>query len=231
MEALLITGTIKPYCNIKYNNIETRRVEYERNIERYINDTDFDIIVFAENSGYQFRYDKLKKLAEKKGKVFEYLNLSEYAEKGNISIGDAAIMRDALEKSKYLSGVGKVWKVSGRVYIRNVNSIIIRTQKYDNVFLYAPIYKSIQTWFFKAKVEDLKKIFLTPLAFEIMKKSCIEYAWEECYKNNCNDIVLNKFPIYPDAEGINSSGNLYTVSRGRLLVKNILLKLGWYTVK
>ena len=64
-----------------------------------------------------------------------------------------------------------------------------------------------------------------------MKRSCIEYVWKECWENCKHEIILSDFPIYPDARGVNSSGNKYTISKRKLFVKNLFLKFGYYTVR
>ena len=233
MEILLMTGTIVPLCNIKYCNPEIRCKEYERNIERYIKNSNFDIIIFAENSGYEFDYERYQKMADKVNKVFEYLNVKDYCTSETISIGDAQIMKAALQCSKYLEDDSVfIWKVSGRIYIQNVNKILQKHKGIDeNVFLYAPKYNSIQTWFFKIKLGDLKQYLLSDFTINTMYSMCIEYAWMNCYQLNKNRVSINKFKCYPDCEGINSSGQPYTMSRTKYILKCILLHFGYFTVK
>ena len=48
---LLMTGTIKPFADVSYKDPKTRYMEYQKNIKRYIKESNFDIIIFAENSG------------------------------------------------------------------------------------------------------------------------------------------------------------------------------------
>lgn len=230
MEVLLLTGTIKPHCKIEYNDVLVRNMEYEKNIEKYICESAFDKIVFAENSGYLFRKDYFEKMALANGKQFEYIDVSSSAETENISIGDAKIMLDAINKSQLLMGEPTIWKVSGRVWINNINTIL-KTQKGKNVFLYSRKYDAVQTWFFKAEIDILKGFFLTKDVLENMKTTCIEYAWKDCWNKKMSEIQLHRFSVYPDARGINSSGNFYNNSFLELLFKNILLKLGLYTVK
>lgn len=72
---LLLTGTIdsRPFdgdgIDLKY-----RLESYENSIKRYICDTKFNPIVFIENSGYDFEYEKYEKLAQEYGKQFEFIN-------------------------------------------------------------------------------------------------------------------------------------------------------------
>lgn len=230
MNTLLITGTIKPLVKIKYCDPELRYAEYMRNLERYISDTKFDRIIFAENSGYPIDVSYLREIANEKGKDFLYLDVSSNADTRTMSTGEARIMQQALAMCPFLRDEEYIWKVSGRVYIRNVNKIIDKTKFTNgNVFLYAPKYDSLQTWFCRIKVADLKRYFLVEDATALMQYGCIEYVWMDIWKARDKEISMMRFPIYPDAEGINSSGHPYTVPKHKLLVKNILLLLGHFT--
>lgn len=230
MNTLLITGTIKPLVRIKYCDPDVRRREYMRNLERYIRDTDFDRIIFAENSGYPMEISTLQFVAEANGKAFLVLDVSESADSRTMSTGEAKIMQQALARCPFLQDEDFIWKVSGRVYIRNVNKVLRMSQTTaSNIFLYAPQYDSLQTWFCKIKVGDLKKYFLTENAIYKMQNGCIEYAWMDIWKANHGVISMARFPVYPDAEGINSSGQPYTLPKHKWFTKNIMLKMGRFT--
>ena len=75
----------------------------KKNIEWYIKKTNFSKIIFGENSRFTFEAKKFEDMALKYRKSFEYLDLSSTAAKDNISIGDAQIIRDALETSELIS--------------------------------------------------------------------------------------------------------------------------------
>ena len=49
---LLMTGTIKPFADVSYKD--------QKNIKRYIKESNFDIIIFAENSGVDFKIDEIE---------------------------------------------------------------------------------------------------------------------------------------------------------------------------
>lgn len=72
---LLMTGTIKPFADVSYKDPKTRYMEYQKNIKRYIKESNFDIIIFAENSGVDFKIDEIESEAEKLNKIFEYIPL------------------------------------------------------------------------------------------------------------------------------------------------------------
>lgn len=236
MEVLLMTGTIRPFSNIKHCNVNTRYAEYMENIKRYIMLSNFDAGIFAENSGYEIDPEYFEKLAEENNKKFEYINVSmdNGVSSTNMSVGDASIIKAALKRSKILTehGLNCFWKVSGRLWINNINLILAKTRdKEKNVFLYAPKYDSIQTWLFKANIKELKNFFLTDEAIDSMKNSCIEYAFKTVYNEHKKELEVDRFPAYPDVQGVNSSGNQYTSSRGKLYLRNLFLRAGYYTVR
>ena len=57
---LLMTVTIKPFADVSYKDPKTRYMEYQKNIKRYIKESNFDIIIFAENSGVDFKIDEIE---------------------------------------------------------------------------------------------------------------------------------------------------------------------------
>ena len=40
-----MTGTIKPFADVSYKDPKTRYMEYQKNIKRYIKESNFDIII------------------------------------------------------------------------------------------------------------------------------------------------------------------------------------------
>ena len=233
MQTLLLTATIKPFVSVAYNDPEIRSAEYRKTLERYICDTDFDRIIFAENSGYEFDIGEIDKLAAQRNKELIYLNLSESERGSTMSTGEAYLMRSAIEKCLFLRDDDVIWKSTGRVFIRNANKVLhaSTTSRKINMFLYAPKYDSLQTWFFCVKVCDLKKYFLSEEVIGWMEDGCIEYAWMDCWRKYMEEIEISPFPVYPDAEGINSIGKPYTLSFAKLLLKNALLRVGYFTIK
>lgn len=229
MKILLMTGTIKPLVNVKHCNPEKRLKEYVDNITRYICSSNFDVIIFAENSGYSFDYKKYEEMAKSKGKVFEYLDVSNVSDNCNMSTGEAYLMKEAYLKSAYLKNTDSFWKVTGRIYIKNINKYV-NNENNTNMFLYSKQYDSIQTWFFRANTNDFMDCFLNDTTINKMYDSCIEYAFMDCFRSNKN-IYIDSFKTYPNALGINSSGVPYTLSPLKYLLKNIALKFGYFSVK
>lgn len=145
-----------------------------------------------------------------------------------MSTGEAVLMRMALGKSGLLQKTDFLWKSTGRIFVRNSDDITNKSD--ENVFLYSHSCDSIQTWFFGIAKKDLE-VFLSDDVIEDMSKDCIEYAWMRYYRSHKDSIRIRRFGRYPDAEGINSSGVPYTLPRSKWILKNILLKFGWFTVR
>ena len=103
MEVLLMTGTIRPFSNIKHCNVNTRYAEYMENIKRYIMLSNFDAVIFAENSGYEIDPEYFEKLAEENNKN---LNILMGVSSTNLSVGDVSIIRSILNRSEILTEYG-----------------------------------------------------------------------------------------------------------------------------
>ena len=228
MKSLLLTGTIQPFVEVQYNNIEKRLSEYVQTIEKYITQTDFDFIVFAENSGYDCinEMEKLSNIALNNNKRFEFVHCHGGVDKRNMSTGEASCMREALTNSCLLKETDYIWKSTGRVFIRNANTI---TKDHENHFLYSRRYNSLQTYFFGCEKARLL-CMLQQSVIDDMSNDCIEYAWMRYYIKNKMNFTIIPFSAFPDAIGIRSSGELYSMSRAKLLACNCLLKLGWYSI-
>ncbi len=110
-----MTATIRPFCNVNYTDVEKRKQEYCEAVNYYITKTDFDEIVFAENSGEPFDGEFYTALAEKYNKKFEYLNLGKYTNRSITEIGlaETYLFRNALEYSHILCRGGTFGKSQG----------------------------------------------------------------------------------------------------------------------
>lgn len=226
---LLLTGTIKPFVQVAHNDPEVRLREYKKAIRKYITESSFQTIIFAENSGYQFDSNELQELAEANGKK---LILLSFVDSGgnNMGSGEAVLMKRTLEACTFLRDDDVIWKVTGRLWISNINSLCARHTKKSNLFLYSKTYDSMETWCFCARVSDLRKYFLSDETIEAMRQGCIEYAWMDCFRRN-KSIEVKSFKSYPNAVGMRSSGQMYTTSGYKRFILNILLRTGHFTAK
>ena len=225
----MLTGTVVPMVPIKHNDPEERLKEYSSSIESYLKNTDVEEIVFVENSGAKIDKTYFQTIANNLGKKFECINALSAADRTNMSVGEARMMEYAINNSALLSKTEYIWKATGRIFIRNIDEIV-RCPKNENHFLYSKKYDSVQTWFFGVKKHDLISL-LSDAVIDDMASGCIEYAWMNYYRMHKTDIIIKPFPVFPDAIGVNSSGSPYTLSKTRWIMKNIALKMGYFTVR
>lgn len=171
----LLTGTIDSgvFQNTgnQITDIQIRLEQYERSIEKYIRESVFTTIVFAENSGYPFDVYKFEKMALLYKKDFEYVACPSYVEetvKGGKSYGEARLIEDALKNSELLKDKTVIYKLTGRIFLRNSKEICKTYSKHRNEFI----------------VYDSKKWCFTNI-FKFTKEDYLKY-WENIYLN-CNE--------------------------------------------
>lgn len=236
MSGLLLTGTIDTSVfnntNVVVTDTEDRYNQYLDTITRYICESDFDSIVFVENSGYKFPIDSVAELADKNNKKFEFLFVETDRTKTiqlGKSYGEAILMEYGIKHSKLLSREEFVYKCTGRVFVKNINSLM-RKSKGDNQFIAYNNIKYCFTLFFKVRRQDFLEYYIG------MGNECneaqgraIEHVMYERTINN--SVKCHRFSSYPDFSGVcGTDGQSYGCNGIRLTVKNILLKIGEYTV-
>lgn len=172
---LLITGCINPIKKqewLQISNDKVRLQQYIDSIKYYIKYSCFDEIVFCENSNYQCdeRYE-LEKLAGSIGKKLEWLSFS-----GNCEIvklwgkgaGEDEIVSFAIKNSATLKQADCFAKVTGRLILKNINSIVKKCKKNNNYFI-RDVYRD-------------KNRFGVDTRFYIIEKSFFENNLMNCYR-------------------------------------------------
>lgn len=238
MDTLLLTGTID---SSKFNNsmttlsdVNTRLDHYHSAITKWIKNSDFQKIVFIENSGYDFNYKKYESIAAKLGKQFEFISAEAFVEetiKYGKSYGEIKIINEAVEKSKLLKDEDSFYKCTGRLFIKNCNSILKEKHKSDTVFSGIPSDKWAFTWFFKVDKEFYKK-YLSETYKEVDDYNGIfmEHIYYKILSANLDKI--DTFYRYPNVEGVSAGTNSpYHSGFIRYLFKNIQVKRGFFGIK
>lgn len=237
-KAILLTGTINTSVfnnvNVVLTDLNERLRQYSNTIIRYIEDSEFDKIVFVENSGYPFDKNYFLELAHKYEKEFEYLpfigNRDKISSYGK-SYGDAECITFGIKNSNILKNEKYIYKVTGRIYLKNSKDICKTQYSCDNEFVVYNDTKWCHTNFFKVKREDYLK-FLSDVQEECddFNKKSIEYIYyERLLSSNMNSSC---FSVYPDLIGvIGGSGALYDKKRIELIVRNILCLVGYFNIK
>ena len=233
MSVLLITATIDSghfgNTRTKVTDTTVRLKEYTRNLEKYIVESRFDSIVFAENSGYEMDYGYYYDLCRKHGKSIEFLYLpvsvDKVIEKGK-SYGEAKLISDAFLNSKLINKQNTFYKVSGRIWIQNINDLI--DDKEDSCFIAHNFMGWVLTSFFKIRTDTFRDNLLN--AYMICDDStdnCIEHVYHHLLRNSIHKIYsFNTFPIKVGVIG--GSGSAYTKTKRQIARRNLLLKLNAY---
>ena len=236
-KTVLLTGTINSalYHNTgnKIQNVQERYQMYLKSIERYIKESVFDNIVFAENSQYPFKISFFLKLAKEYNKKFEYVRCPSYIkqtiEHGK-SYGEARLMDDALKISELLQNAPTIYKVSGRIFLKNSKAICKTVKSHRNEYI---VYTG-KGWCFTNIFKFNKEDYFWHWA----------NVWEKCDEKSGHDIekvffkVLDEnrnidvgcFSVYPYFDGI--QGATLEPYSGRLperLLRSVCCKLGVFT--
>ena len=237
IKAVLLTGTINStlYNNTgnRLKNVQQRYCMYMESIEKYIKDSAFDIIVFAENSQYNFPSDKFHQMAKKYKKKFEYIRCPSYVLETiahGKSYGEARLIDDALRASKLLEDVSTIYKITGRIFLKNSRAICRTIGKYRNEYICYMNKEWCFTNIFKFNKEDYHLYW--------------ENVWEKCDEKSGNDIervffqILNNnknldvgcFSVYPYFEGIQGATlEPYSGKSVERILRSALCKLGVFT--
>ncbi len=145
---LLLTWTIQPNNDLKHKstvlvnehffNPEYREKEYIATILYYVTSSNFDKIVFCENSWYKIKeWGNIEEIAKFYGKKIELLQF--IWDKGNIikysyHYWEAEIFDYAFEHSKLLKETDKFFKATWRYIIHNINDLIEQYKNQDYFF-------------------------------------------------------------------------------------------------
>ncbi len=117
---LLLTGTIDSRSfDGDGIDLKKRLESYENSLERYICETQFNPIVFVENSGYGFDAIKFQNMAERNNKQFEFINgtvCKKEVKKHGKGYGDSLLIYEGLTKSKLLANVDFFIRLPGESF-------------------------------------------------------------------------------------------------------------------
>lgn len=144
---LVLTWTISPSgnvagsLNISYShtiNPKEREKEYYYAIKYYLEKSEFDTVIFCDNSNYKFSYAKeLYELAKEQWKTLELLSFQwDIYLSTQISYGawEAEILDYIYDNSKYIKNTKSRFKITWRYIIDNINEIIIKLKDKECYF-------------------------------------------------------------------------------------------------
>lgn len=238
MKILLLTGSINARLAspvmTKIVNTDDRRNQYFITIKRYIKESDFDIIIFCENTESDFPVEECQHLASEYGKQIEFIfflgNVNSINKQGK-GFGDGECIEYAINHSKYLlDDTTCFYKVTGRLFIENINNILKNSYKDTNCF-YRLGFKSLTvgTFFFKAQIGFFRKKLMTEYKF--VNDSNGKYL-EVIYYDILIREKVRAFNPYPCINAISASTGESYLKTLRLNKKTsyIFNSLGFYSV-
>ncbi|KAA6325993.1 hypothetical protein EZS27_024850 [termite gut metagenome] len=238
---ILLTGSIDiarnnvPYTVI--TNLSERINQYLANIRKIILHTNFDYIVFCENTNYAYDYSFLIRLAESRGKKMEILsfqtNETKVREKGK-GFGEGEIIKYALTHSSYLQDdTLSFYKLTGRVFIKNINVILCLDNNKKNIFLKTKkcSRSAIDSVFFKVNIGEYKNYLLESYkSVNDINNNYFEHVYYEALIHS--PMKVNRFSILPYQDGISASNGMrYNLPFIDSTKKGIKLYLGFYKIK
>ena len=229
---LLLTACVDPGSTpyLKHRDVAARLAEYEASMARWIDESDFDDIVFCENSGYEHGYDALRDRAASRGKRLEILVFkgNDEAQLFGKGYGEGRIIEYALEHSSLLAGEGSFYKATGRIFVRNANRILAHDARKPSAFILFTSWKYVDTRFFKAEKEFYRRALMD--AYKEVRDS-EKISIERVFRERLRGSRIPPLSEYPDILGLcASSGERYDLPRPRLALANAMLRVGLYTV-
>ncbi|SRR6266568_232295 len=229
---VVLTATIDPSVGnvpVVLSNKGERLNQYLENIGNLILKSDFNRIIFCENSRYQHDYSDLTALAEQHDKELEILSFmgsNDIIKVKGKSYGEGEILNYAIDNSAYLKNNDTLfYKMTGRIFVGNINKILA-DHRHDNLFIRWDVRKDeVDTRFFKTQVGFFKENLYHLLdRFDESSNLSIEEVYFNVLKGNPR---IYSFISYPDIKGICAShGRPYDLSLFKAAYRRLQLKSG-----
>lgn len=236
---LLITGCIAPVKEqpwLKISNASTRLQQYIDSIKFYIDSSNFSHIVFCENSNYSYaQKGELLTYAHNKNKTLEwhsFMGNSDLVRQHGKGIGEDEIYAYAFAHSPSLKEAKTFAKVTGRLKLRNINSLTTKNISKHNYFI-RDIYrgkgkKGVDTRFFICN-----RFFFEQELLNCYQKSSIKENKSQPLEEVYFKLLKGRYKClkgYPLFDGVSAgNGKEYTKEpKFQLLFFNLLAKIGLF---
>jgi len=245
---LIITGAIDIAKNVPF---QTAVVKTTERLSQYIacieyaiqNYQAIDNIIFAENTGYEYDYSDIYLLAEnfnKKLEIFSFIGSTEKILQQGKGYGEGEILRYVLSHSTLYKESASFIKLTGRLTVKNFDSVIESTSEGENYFILQSLFRyfsgdSIATAFFKVNANFFKKYLLEAYK-EVDDKN--NRMLENIYFEKVKDHSPRYFKYYPLIQGQSGSNGTQHNERGYLEIfkRKFLFRFssvlqGWFLKK
>lgn len=236
VNVVLMTATIQPgeqaYLTLKDPGERWR--QYRTAFHHWINNSAVSAIVFCENSGYEVDYGELVAYGRAQGKAVEILTHKHNRDASLYGKGyaEGQLMEFALKTSNILQTSRSVFKVTGRLYVRNFVSVAQSCSRAENVFSclgWSGKSKAVDTRFFKITPEFYRKTLL--LAYRGVDDNRGQYL-EHQFHDALRGLAIEAFRIHPWIVGQSASTReQYSTGLVRHWFQNIAGYAGLYRVR
>lgn len=236
----IITGTIKPNCELKQlclRDEEERLVQYIECIRFYIKSKAFSDIIFCENSGYGIDIFQSLITEAKRNKIrLEVMSFrgeqQKVIEQGK-GYGEGEIMEYVFRNSSLIKDNDYFVKITGRLKIVNIKKIV-KSLKDSRCYFNIPnkVLKTFyDTRFYGMSKQKFEQYF--KMAYlEVMDEQGIylEHIYTNVIKKH--DLKVMNFPMYPRIIGVSgTSGAVYDYVEWKCIIKDMLSKFNYYKVR
>ena len=212
-------------------NKEEREQQYYESIKKLLYCNKISKIVVCDNSNSHVPKEELLKVADSNNKQIEFLAFagdSAQVEQRGKGFGEGEIIDYALKNSSLIAEESWFIKITGRLYVKNMDSVLKRMNKETNYLqtMYMDTRKKVMdTRFYACKIESYNKYF-RDLYKEVddANKVYIEKLFAQKIMNS--DIRYRNMPVYPKIGGQSgSSGVEYQLSKMKYILKNVMAHL------
>ena len=233
---ILVTGTLVPQAGVfalQLTDREKRIAEYVESLRKLRSLKVADKVVFCENSGDPQAADHVKKQLEgwKNLEILSFNGNTEKVMQYGKGYGEGEIIEYALKNSRFLKGESEFVKLTGRIEVKNLDTILSKMKPgllyFDPVKIFGKD-KQIDTKLYKLSKKVYEEHFLK-LYTQVRDQDgiFIEHLFWSCLKES--GLAFQNMPEYPRFQGKSGSvGVSYGTTEWKYQIKNILCKLKLY---
>ena len=135
-DLIFLTACINPgnMPNTALQNANIRHVQYENALKWYLENTNYKIL-FVENSGVDISSDFSSYIKVNRLEVLTFDGNASFDKKRGKGYGEALIVKYALSNAKSFSSNPRIIKISGRIIIKNIISLVNHSKSRNDLYM------------------------------------------------------------------------------------------------
>lgn len=236
----IITGTINPENGIPdlvLTNSNERLKQYIEAIKKVLKSHNIKKVIFCDNSNSKIDISNINYMAKQYNKEIEFFTFSgdkkKVLENGK-GFGEGEIIDYILKNSKLIKQEDYFIKITGRLYVENIDKIIYHMDKKYNYFNKSSVGKKcnmVDTRFYGVKISDYNRYLRK--AYESVDDRNGKFL-EHIFYNVLKQYKVNSrnMPFYPRISGQSGSmGILYKTGIIKGFIKDFTYKINMFSVK